>query len=216
MTQQRPPIRAGVAMFPYGHYQGVPVITLDIEPQPPGALTSSEAVIGLLVKAQGFGTNALWIRSAPWGDVSWEGVLWDMLAADWLGQMPFLAIRAIGREDWSRHEIQWIADCTQLVNFDGREAAPIERRCDAIGFRPALHEIVVRSVHPTQFNSATLDGLARSMRVEQAWLYLDNDHYWAHEEEIMQTVAACSTSWGARPWVTDRLREAKSCPTAAK
>lgn len=200
MNQPRHPIRAGVEMFPYGQYQGVPVITLDIHADP-ASLPSKDMVFEHLLKAQRTGTNALWIREAPWSQ-RWDEIVWEMISSNWLGVMPFLAIRDIGEEVWSNHQVQWIADCTALVDFDAKDVAPIEKRCDAMGFRPSMQEVIVREIHPAQFNSATLDGLARSMRVEQSWLYLENDQYWANQKEIEQAVSSCATAWGARPWVT--------------
>ena len=203
MNPPRPPIRVDVALFPYGQYQGIPVLTLDVESDI--VLPPKETIISALVQGQATGTNALWIRKAPWGDPVWEETTFDLITNDWLGQMPFLAVRDIGEALWSPHQVQWIADCTALVDFDGREVAQIESRCDALGFRPQLHEIIVRDIHPTQFNAATLDGLARSMRVEQAWIYLHNDEYWRHQGAIMQAISACSSAWGARPWAAEYI-----------
>jgi len=181
-------VKAEITIFPYGDFEGAPVLALDI-----GTTITPEELIKYVLGGMRTGIQGLWIRDAPWGDHNVDQALMYVMADPRWSTLPVLGVRKVAVEKWLTTEIGWIADCSDLM------AAPISltgirESLLTMAYRPQIAEIVVRNPSRANVKPAVLDALYEDLApAGRGWLYTTGDPI-----EVMPAILGAATPWCVR------------------
>lgn len=166
----------------------MPCLAVEIREPLPAYERIAAAIAGTMRR----GVQAIWLRSAPWGNYEADPLLQRLIADVRWPDMPLLAVRPISSNLWLASDIAWIVDGSEFLS-EPCTGEDLRLKIMTLDYRPAVAELVVRDPDPINCRAALLDALYEELApIGKAWLYVENP------VEFESAVRDTATPWGVR------------------
>lgn len=178
-------------LIPAGQMEGMACLELVVhQPVEPADL------IARVLREQRPGVQALWIKTAPWGDPTWDHAVLHLLSDERLHELQVMALRDVESEVWAGVSLAWVGDATNMV---ARQVSTEQIRDAAVAlpYRPRLDELVVVDPAESNLTPAVLDELFTLFDPQvAAWVYATDTVEYL--EKVAALLPRCASPWGLR------------------